>query len=289
MTYKDFKLLTKMRLSMTVVYSSLISFILASQKVGNFDWLDFGILFLGGFFITGAANAYNQVLEKDKDFLMDRTKNRPLPQNRMTLVEGILTASLLTISGLLLLYMLNIKAAFFGALSLLIYVFVYTPFKSISPLAVFIGAFPGAIPFMLGWVAVYGQFGIETGWLFLFQFVWQFPHFWAIAWMSDSDYKKAGFELLPTRHPDKNSARQILFYSLFMLCVSIMPYFGLVGDIKLGYISLALFLLLGFLLCTFAFRLYRSLSKKDAQVLLVYCVVYLPVTQAIMVLDKYMI
>ena len=161
-------------------------------------------LAIGGYCMVGASNAYNQVIEKDLDALMDRTKNRPVPAGRMSPNVALVIASILTLIGIVLLYTINPKTAMFGAISIFLYTSIYTPLKTMTSLSVFVGAFPGAIPFMLGWVAATGNFGIEAGTLFLIQFFWQFPHFWAIGWFLFEDYEKAGFDRIASSSPKKN-------------------------------------------------------------------------------------
>ena len=176
------------RLALSVVFSSIAGYFLAVDAV---DFNELILLVIGGYSIVGASNSFNQIIEKDKDVLMDRTKNRPLPAKEITTQNAFWISVFLTLIGLLCLYFINYKTAFFAAISVFLYTCVYTPLKPITPLSVFVGAIPGAIPFMLGWVAATGSFGIEPGTLFMIQFFWQFPHFWALGWMLDDDYKKA--------------------------------------------------------------------------------------------------
>ena len=207
----DFKAITKMRLALSVVFSSLAGYLLAAETINYYHLL---LLAVGGYCLVGASNAFNQIIEKDLDALMLRTQNRPLPANRMRPKTALVIAVGLTVLGIAMLYLLNWRTAFFGSISIFIYVAVYTPLKTRTPLSVFVGAFPGAIPFMLGWVAYTNYFGVEPGVLFMLQFFWQFPHFWAIAWMLDEDYKKAGFKMLPTGQKDQGTAFQIMVYTL---------------------------------------------------------------------------
>jgi protoheme IX farnesyltransferase len=193
----DFLEITKARLAISVVFSSLAGFVLGVDNLGVESWLILVKLAIGGYGMVGASNAFNQVIEKDLDALMDRTKNRPVPSGRMKSNTALIIAGLLTLIGIAILYSINPKTAMFGAISIFLYTSVYTPLKTMTPLSVFVGAFPGAIPFMLGWVAATGSFGIEAGTLFLIQFFWQFPHFWAIGWFLYEDYEKAGFFMLP--------------------------------------------------------------------------------------------
>ena len=199
----DFKEITKAKLSISVVFSSIAGYFLAADQIHLPSLL---MLIFGGYCLVGASNAFNQIVERDLDALMKRTGNRPIPAGRMTVGTAFAIAVGMTLMGLLALYTLNPKTAMFGAISLFLYTSVYTPLKTKTPLSVFVGAFPGAIPFMLGWVAATGEFGIEPGTLFMIQFFWQFPHFWALGWMLDEDYKRAGFKMLPTGKKDKGTA-----------------------------------------------------------------------------------
>jgi len=184
-----------MGLSLSVVFSSIAGYFLGAETI-NFTTLL--LLAFGGYFMVGASNAYNQIIERDLDALMDRTKNRPIPAGRMTVNTAFIIATAFTILGIVTLYIINPKTAMYGAISIFLYTSVYTPLKTKTSLAVFVGALPGAIPFMLGWVAARNSFGIEPGTLFAIQFFWQFPHFWAIGWFLHEDYKKGGFHMLPT-------------------------------------------------------------------------------------------
>ena len=234
--YHDFKQITKAGLAISVVFSSIAGYLLGFDESHPFSWVTLLMLIVGGYCMVGASNAYNQVIEKDLDALMDRTKNRPVPAGRMTPNMALFIASLLTIIGIVLLYFINPKTAMFGAISIFLYTSVYTPLKTVTPLSVFVGAFPGAIPFMLGWVAATNQFGIEAGTLFLIQFFWQFPHFWAIGWFLFEDYEKAGFFMLPTGKKDTKTATQIILYTLWLLLTSLIPYLGYTGNCKLVYL-----------------------------------------------------
>lgn len=187
--FTDFKEITKARLAVSVVFSSIAGYFLGAYEISLVSVL---LLAFGGYCMVGASNAYNQIIEKDLDALMSRTKNRPIPSGRMTVNSALTVAIILTILGVVALYFLNPKTAMFGAISIFLYTSVYTPLKTVTPLCVFVGAFPGAIPFMLGWVAATNEFGIEPGTLFMMQFFWQFPHFWALGWMLDEDYKREG-------------------------------------------------------------------------------------------------
>ncbi len=278
---KDYALFIKLRLSSIVVISSILGYLLAVSTV---NWTELMFLFLGGFLVTGASNGYNQVLERELDRKMERTANRPMPQGRMSVLEGTIFASLTGIAGVVLLWVfLNPLCAILSALALFVYVAVYTPLKRITPFAVFVGAFPGAIPPMLGWVAATGHFGVEAGLLFAMQFMWQFPHFWAIAWVAFDDYKKAGFMLLPSKEgKGKASAFQIVLYSMFLIPVSLLPWvFNIIGDL-----GAVVTILCGTVFALQAFKLYRSCEKKDATRLMIASFFYLPIVQIIYVIDK---
>ena len=281
----DFLQLTKFRLAISVVISSLAGYLLASEQI---EWDNISFLFLGGYAMVGASNAFNQWMERDLDALMLRTQSRPLPSKRMEESAALTIASGLTLLGILFLGFVNFRTAFFGALSIFIYVCIYTPLKRKSPLAVFVGAFPGAIPFMLGWVAATNKFGIEPGVLFMIQFLWQFPHFWAIGWVLDEDYKKAGFKLLPSGETDSATAFQIVFYSLWVVVVSLVPAFHYTGKLRLSSTAALAIALLGSVMLYFAMTLMKKKSKKAAQNLIGVSIVYITALQLIYVIDKYM-
>jgi len=281
---KDFLQLTKFRLAVSVVISSLAGYLLAAEVL---EWHIVSYLLLGGYAMVGASNAFNQWMEKDLDALMQRTQNRPLPSGRMQMSTALLIASGLTLIGILILGLINFRTAFFGALSIFIYVFVYTPLKRKTPLAVFVGAFPGAIPFMLGWVAATNRFGIEPGLLFMIQFLWQFPHFWAIGWVLDEDYKKAGFKLLPSGETDRITAFQIMFYTLWVVVVSLVPAFHYTGNLQLSLVAALLIGLIGLVMLYFAMKLMQQKTKKAAQQLIGVSILYITALQIIYVIDKY--
>ena len=281
----DFKALTKMRLALSVVFSSLAGYLLAAPQL-NFN--DLLLLAVGGYCMVGASNAFNQVLERDLDAQMERTKNRPLPAGRVHVPRALALAIFLTLAGICLLYLLNWRTAFFGSLSIFLYVAVYTPLKTRTPLAVFIGAFPGAIPFMLGWVAYTNHFGIEPGVLFMLQFFWQFPHFWAIAWMLDEDYKKAGFKMLPTGEKDRGTALQIVVYSLWMLLISILPYTHYTGALRLSDYGVVAVVLVGIVMLYFATDLMLKKTNEAARRLMFGSVFYISSVQLIYVMDKFL-
>lgn len=280
----DFKELTKMRLAISVVFSSVAGYFLGAEVVNFVTVL---LLAIGGYFMVGASNAYNQIIERDLDVLMDRTKNRPIPAGRMSVNTAFTIASVFTILGLIVLYIINPKTAMFGAISIFIYVSVYTPLKTRTPLSVFVGAFPGAIPFMLGWVAATNEFNIEAGTLFMIQFFWQFPHFWAIGWWLYDDYKKGGFFMLPTGKRDKGTAIQIILYSIWTILVSLIPVFGVTGKLYLTPVSGVIILILGLGMLYYAFDLYKKRDAKAAKKLMFASVSYITLLQIIYVLDKF--
>lgn len=276
--------LTKARLNLSVVYSAMAGYFLGANSV---SFSAIVLLALGGYLVVGAANGFNQVIERHRDALMDRTKNRPLPTGRLTVTEAMLSSSVMAIAGLLLLYWINPLTVGFGAFALFVYVLVYTPLKAHGPLAVFVGAFPGAIPALLGWVAATGDFDIEPGTLFALQFLWQFSHFWAIAWIADDDYKKANYVLLPSGKRDTKSATQILIYTFFIIPVSLLPAFGLSGSLSLSVVGIIITSLLGLGFMYFAWNLFSKRSIPAARKLMIYSIIYLPLLQLLLVIDKY--
>ena len=281
---KIFISLTKARLALSVVFSSIAGYFLAVDTV---DFNELILLVIGGYSIVGASNSFNQIIEKDKDVLMDRTKNRPLPAKQITTQNAFWISVFLTLIGLLCLYFINYKTAFFAAISVFLYTCVYTPLKPITPLSVFVGAIPGAIPFMLGWVAATGSFGIEPGTLFMIQFFWQFPHFWALGWMLDDDYKKAGFIMLPTGNRDKSTALQIILYIIWMMIISVFPYTGLTGDLTLSFGSTIAILMLGIIMLVLAINLYNKMDISSARKLFYSSILYLTLIQIIYLIDKF--
>jgi len=283
--WTDLVQLTKMRLALSVVFSSFAGYLLASD---TFDWNILVLLLFGGYALVGASNAFNQIIESDLDALMQRTRNRPLPTGRLTKGTAFGIASFLSISGIYLLYLINFKTAFFGGLSLLIYVALYTPLKTKTPLSVFVGAFPGAIPFMLGWVAATGRFGIEPGTLFMLQFFWQFPHFWAIGWQLDEDYQKAGFRMLPTGKPDQATAFQIVFYTLWTILISLLPFTHYTGTLKLTLTGAIATCAVGLGLLYFALQLMQRQTHAAARSLTLASIGYISLVQIIYLLDKFL-
>ncbi len=285
LTFADFKEITKSRLALSVVFSSLAGYLLGAYEVNPLSLL---LLAFGGYCMVGASNAFNQVIEKDLDVLMNRTRNRPIPSGRMSSNKAMTLAVLMTILGVVSLYILNPKTAMFGAISIFIYTSVYTPLKTKTPLSVFVGAIPGAIPFMLGWVAATNNFGIEPGTLFMIQFFWQFPHFWALAWMLDEDYKKGGFKMLPTGKKDKGTAIQIIMYTIWMIIISVIPAFGITGRLHLSIPAAVIILILGLVMLVFGFILFEKRDNKSARKLMLISVSYITLMQLVYVIDKFL-
>lgn len=285
MKAKGVMALTKARLNLSVVYSAIAGYLLGAQ---SFSFLEIFYLSLGGFLVVGAANGFNQVIERDRDALMKRTMNRPLPTGTLTVFEAMVACTIMAFAGLWMLYLINPLTVGFGAFALFMYVLVYTPLKAVGPIAVFVGALPGAIPALLGWVAATNDFDIEPGTLFAMQFLWQFAHFWAIAWVADSEYKKAGYVLLPSGKKDTRSAINILLYTLFTIPVSLLPFFGITGTLTLSSLSAFIILLAGLYFLYKAIKFFVSRDDKDARALMFTSIIYLPVVQLIYVLDKFL-
>jgi heme o synthase len=219
---------------------------------------------------------------------MNRTKNRPIPAGRMTVNTAFTIAIIFTILGIATLYIINPKTAMYGAISIFLYTSVYTPLKTKTPLAVFAGAIPGAVPFMLGWVAARNEFGIEPGTLFAIQFFWQFPHFWSIGWFLFDDYKKGGFFMLPTGERDKVTAQQIIIYTVWTLLISIIPVFGVTGDLKLSVVAAIIVFGLGLVMLYYAIELYKLRTEKAAKQLMLASVSYITLLQIVYVIDKFL-
>ena len=276
--------LGKLRLSTSVVFSSLVGYLLGYQ---SFDWLILLLLIVGGICVVAASNAFNQIYEKEQDALMNRTRNRPIPSGTLTLTQAYTAAFILLTIGLLCLYFINSLTAIFGAISVVLYALVYTPMKAKTPLAVFVGAIPGAIPYMLGWVAARNDFDIETGTLFAQQFFWQFPHFWAIAWFSFDDYGRAGYNLLPSLAKNRSSQIYIITYTIWMIIAGILPVFHITGELTLSYLGAAGVLALGLWVLSYAIKLLKSGSDEVARKLMFSSIGYLTGMQIIYVIDRY--
>ena len=280
---KDYLQLVKPSLSIMVVFSSVVSYLLAPNVV-DYDWQMILLLFVGGMLVTGSANAINQVVEKDTDALMKRTAKRPIAAGRMSMTEGWAFAIICGIAGVLILgYFFNWLSAGLAAFSLFLYAFIYTPLKKINAVAVLIGAFPGALPCLIGWAAGADELSLGGWVLFAIQFLWQFPHFWAIAWVAHKDYSNAGFKLLPSEQgPTKYTALQTIVYSLLMIPVGMIPYY--IG--MSGITSLIIVLLANLFLVMQCVRLYRSMEVKAARRVMFSSYIHLPVVLLALLMDK---
>lgn len=278
---KAFVELMKMRLSLLVAFSSAFGYALAMG--GRVDWMQLVALFVGGWLISGASCTVNQVLEKDYDKLMKRTQSRPLPTERLNNTESLWFAAVTAVIGLGLLWVsTNMLTVGLSVLSMVLYSFVYTPLKRVGPIAVFVGAFPGALPPLLGWTAATGAISHEALIIFGIQFIWQFPHFWAIAWVADEDYKKAGFKLLPVQgEKDMKTAFQIMTYTLFLIPLGLLPtYFGLTG-----INSAVIATVCGVLFLASTIKLMKDQSRKSALRIMFGSFLYLPIVQIAYLLD----
>ena len=275
--------LTKFRLTLSVVFSSFISYYLGASEV---NLIQLFYLIAGGILIVSSSNIFNQIIERDLDKLMKRTQNRPLPKKEITPKLALFIAILSALIGLIFMYLINLKVAILAALSIFLYTAVYTPMKLISPLSVFVGAIPGAFPFMIGWVAATNDIGIEALTLFLMQFFWQFPHFWSIGWSQNSDYEKAGFKMLPTGRKDKSTSAQILFYSIWAVLISIIPFFGITGELKLSLVGVLAVFALGALLIYKSYILFLDGKNENAKKLMLTSVIYLTFIQLTFLFDK---
>ncbi|MBI1225648.1 MAG: protoheme IX farnesyltransferase [Bacteroidetes bacterium] len=279
---RDFGELVKFKLSLTVVYSAVMAYLIAAQ--GSIDWVSVLILSVGGFCVSGAANALNQVLERDFDKLMKRTADRPLAAGRMTVSEAVLAAGILSIIGLMLLALFNPWASFFGVIALLSYAFLYTPMKRIGPSAIAVGALPGALPMLIGCVAFQGELTSLALTLFLLQFFWQFPHFGAISWLGFEDYQKAGFKFVVSKDgkQDRSIGLQAVFYALCLLPVGLVPFYtnitGLVSSIIVSALAVGY--------AWFGWNLYLKSNRKAAMQLMFFSFFYLPVALTALWLDK---
>lgn len=280
---KDYLQLIKPSLSIMVVFSSVICYLLA-PKVVAYDWQMIILLFAGGMLVTGSANAINQVVEKETDAQMKRTENRPIASGRMSVVQGWTFAVLSGIAGVLILgYFFNWLSAGLAAFSLFLYAFVYTPLKKVNAIAVLVGAFPGALPCLIGWAAGNDELTLGGWILFGIQFLWQFPHFWAIAWVAHTDYTKAGFRLLPSEHgPTKFTALQTVIYALLLIPVGVIPYF-----IEMtGLIGLIIVLAANLFLVIQCLRLYNQMTVQAARRVMFSSYLHLPVVLLALLVDK---
>ena len=280
---KDYFQLIKFTLSFTVVFSCVVCYLLA-PKIIEYNWMMITILFVAGMLVTGSANAINQSVEKDTDSMMKRTASRPIASGRMSQTEAYTFALIAGLLGVALMwYFFNLSAALLSAFSLFLYAFIYTPLKKVNSIAVLVGAFPGALPCLIGWVAGNNDFAIGGWILFGIQFLWQFPHFWAIAWVAHQDYSKAGFKLLPADEgPTKFTAVQAIMYSVLMVPFGILPkLFGMTGNISLWIVLAAnLFMVVQ------SIRLYNEMDIKAARRVMFSSYIYLPIVLLALLADK---
>jgi protoheme IX farnesyltransferase len=282
----DFSKLIKFRLTFLVVFSASITFLIGSQVaidgvVPGINWMNWIILIAGGFLVTSAANCFNEVIEVDLDRLMTRTKDRPMPAGHMTTGQGLVSGLVMGMLGTWLLGKLNIETGLLSVFSIFLYAFAYTPLKRKSPIAVFVGAFPGALPPLIGYVAAHGRIDGIAVILFLIQFVWQFPHFWSIAWVLDDDYKKAGFRLLPTTRRDRTSAFITFLSTLVLIPVSLLPTFYGFG----GYYIAGTSILFGAAFAWLAFQMWVKMDLPSARKVMFCSFFYLPVVQLVLLFD----
>lgn len=277
----DYSAFIKLRLSLLVVFSAGIGYLFAAK--GPVDWVRFSCLIFAGFLVTGASNGFNQVFEKEHDKLMNRTSNRPLPAERMSRKQGFLLSIIMGVCGLFILAVfINFLSFLLGLFALTSYAFIYTPLKRKTPFAVFVGAFPGAIPPMLGYVAAAGVIDLKALLLFAIQFIWQFPHFWAIAWVLHEDYQRAGFKMLPSGERDKQSAFQALVYSAGLIPISLLPYLFKTVN---GWSSFFI-LVCGIVFLLQSLNLYRKCDSKAASRLMFGSFFYLPLVQLLLLFGK---
>ena len=279
---RDFGLLVKFKLTLLVLFSAVMSY--AIVAAGHASWSAMLMLTLGGFFVTGAANALNQVLERDFDRMMPRTANRPVATGRMSVSTAVLCAGLMAVAGITMLALFNPLASFLGTLSLISYAFVYTPLKRSTPLSVVVGAVPGALPLIIGCVAYEGYISSTAVMLFTLQFLWQFPHFWAVAWLADDDYKKAGFYLLPSKNGEKDASVGLLSFAFCLLMVAsalIAFFMGLVG-----LVATAVLVTLNVYWAWRCWQLYRTCSREAARTQMFVSFFHLPVSLIVLLIDK---
>lgn len=282
---KDYFTLIKFTLSFMVVFSTVVSYLLAPNI--SFDLLQVLLLFAGGMLVTGSANAINQILEKDTDAMMKRTASRPIADGRMSVKEGWVFVIVSGVVGCYIMYLFSIEAALLSLFSLLLYGFIYTPLKKVNSIAVLMGAIPGALPCLIGWVASFGEYQQHSwtgGWiLFAIQFLWQFPHFWAIAWVAHKDYSLAGFKLLPSdKGPTKFTAIQTIMYSTMMIPIGVLPYFYKMSGITSMWICLGCNLFMVFM----CIQLFRKMDVASARKVMFSSYFYLMIVLLSLYADK---
>lgn len=291
----DFNKLVKLRLTLTVVFSASISFLIGAEQQGEVMWFNWLMLTIGGFLVTGAANGFNEIIEKDIDKLMKRTMDRPLPSGRMTTGQALVLSVFMGILGTMVLVQLNFIAGLLSVFSIFLYAFVYTPLKQKSPIAVFVGAIPGALPPLIGYYAAFKSAGFGLAYasvseaavvitplvLFAIQFVWQYPHFWAIAWVADEDYKNAGIRLLPTTKKDSVSAAMIMISALLIIPVGFLPMYYGFG----GWVFTVVSLIGGLAFTWYGYQHYMLRTDASAKKVMYVSFLYLPLTQLVLLFD----
>ena len=286
MSFKIFKELTKFRLSLTVLFSAITGFFLAIDSVNYYSLL---LLFFGGFFVTAGANSFNQIIEREYDALMIRTKKRPIPAKKISLNNAILFSTIISIFGFILLNTISFKCFYLGLLSFLFYIYIYTPLKRKSSLAIFFGAVPGAMPCLLGWVAAVNDFSLASGVLFAVQFFWQFPHFIAISWIRDEEYKNAKFKMMPGKIKSNFAPILAIIFTILMIITSIIPYFYDIMYFKISKYALSLIIFLGLFFLFKSLKFLKSQNDYSARKMLLFSYIYLPIVQILYVVDKFLI
>ena len=289
--------LTKFRLTLTVVFSAIAGYLLGLNEFSLNSQIDLLLLVAGGFCVTGSANAFNQILERDYDRLMKRTSSRPLAMKKLSVLHSVFFASILSILGIFLLFIINPYCSLFGSISILLYVLFYTPLKRFSSFSIFVGAIPGALRFLIGWVAAYDYslfnsinpsgFELDSGALFAMQFFWQFPHFIAIAWVQDKDYKKAGFKMMIGEKKGNVAAFSAVVSTILLIGCSISPYMYEMNKLDMSYYALLFVLFLGLWFLYFSIKLLVDQDDSSARKLMFSSFIYLPLLQTILILDKY--
>ena len=286
MSIKIFKQLTKFRLSLTVLFSAITGYFLAIDTV---NYISLSLLFFGGFFVTAGANSFNQIIEREYDALMTRTNKRPIPTKQISLNNAIYFSTIISILGFIMLNIISFKCFYLGLLSFLFYIYIYTPLKRKTSLAIFFGAVPGAMPCLLGWVAAVDDFSLASGILFAVQFFWQFPHFIAISWIRDHEYKNAQFKMMPGENKGYLAPSIAVFFTVLMIVTTVIPFFYKIEGFKISQYNLVLILFLGIFFLFKSFTFLKSKKDNAARKMLLFSYIYLPVVQILFILDKLLI
>lgn len=286
MSIKIFKQLTKFRLSLTVLFSAITGYFLATDTV---NYISLSLLFFGGFFVTAGANSFNQIIEREYDALMTRTNKRPIPTKQISLNNAIYFSTIISILGFIMLNIISFKCFYLGLLSFLFYIYIYTPLKRKTSLAIFFGAVPGAMPCLLGWVAAVDDFSLASGILFAVQFFWQFPHFIAISWIRDNEYKNAQFKMMPGKIKGYLAPSIAVFFTILMIVTTVTPFFYNIEGFKISQYNLVLILFLGIFFLFKSFTFLKSKKDSAARKMLLFSYIYLPAVQILFILDKLLI